>query len=299
MSADRAYRVLDAGTRAWWRTVGRRVDLDGEHAWLRAPAAEAGVIGPSWLDAAAAAVSGTVERGGERGLVPDLAALDGPGFSADDLAPDVRDFYERTGAWTMDAWSSWSPLFQPGGMLVEHLFGRRLQQLALPVQPLDVSHGIDSEIVGIVDGQGRQVSAAWLRRLRRTGQFLFSGAYAVRSLPGAARPSVHVTFPLEKGNVQVFLRPEVRADGALVLSSASRAFGRDGAYVVVHGSRGEAWAARVPIHEEFVVHVDDRGELRTDHELRVGRARALRLHYRMRRGKVGQQDSSTSILTSR
>ena len=58
--------------------------------------------------------------------------------------------------------------------------------------------------------------AAWLRRLRRTGQFLFSGAYAVRTLPGAARPSVHVTFPLEKGDVEVFLRPEVRSDGALV-----------------------------------------------------------------------------------
>ena len=283
MSAETAYRVLDAGTRGFWRTVGRRVDLEGDHAWLRAPAAEAGVIGQSWLDAAAAGISGTVERGGERGLVPDLGVLDGPGFDSADLAPQVRDFYEHTDAWTMDAWSSWSPLFQPGGMLVEHLFGRRLQQLALPVQPLDVSHGIDSEIVGIVDGEGTQVWAAWLRRLRRTGQFLFSGAYAVRTLPGAARPSVHVTFPLEKGNVQVFLRPEVRSDGALVLSSASCALGGDGAYVVVHGRGRDAWAARVPIHEEFVVHVDDRGELRTDHELRVGRVRALRLHYRMRR----------------
>ena len=283
MSADAAFRVHDAGTRAFWRTVGRRVDLDDDHAWLRAPAAEAGVIGPSWLDAAAAAVGGSVERGGERGLVPDLSVLDGPGLDAAALDPQVRDFYEHTDHWTMDAWSSWSPLFQPGGMLVEHLFGRRLQQLALPVQPLDVSHGIDSEIVGIVDGHGRQVAAAWLRRLRRTGQFLFSGAYAVRSLPGADRPSVHVTFPLEKGNVQVFLRPEVRPDGALVLSSASRAFGGDGAYVVVHGPGGRAWAARTPISEEFVVHVDDVGELRTDHELRVGRARALRLHYRMTR----------------
>lgn len=280
---ETAYRVLDAGTRAFWRTVGRRVSLDGEQAWLRAPAAEAGVIGRSWLEAAAASVGGSVVRGGGHGLVPDLGVLDGPGFASSALAPQVRDFYEHTDLWTMDAWSSWSPLFQPGGMLVEHLFGRRLQQLALPVQPLDVSHGIDSEIVAILDGEGRQVWAAWLRRLRRTGQFLFSGAYAVRTLPGAPRPSVHVTFPLEQGNVQVFLRPEVRADGALVLSSASRAFGSDGAYVVVHGTGGDAWAARAPIHEEFVVHVDDRGELRTDHELRVGRARALRLHYRMRR----------------
>lgn len=294
-----AYRVLDAGTRAFWRTVGQRVDLDGEHAWLRAPVAGPGVIGQSWLEAAAAAVDGSVVRSDDNGLLPDLGVLDGPGFAAGDLDPKVRDFYERTGDWTMDAWSSWSPLFQPGGMVIEHLFGRRLQQLALPVQPLDVSHGIDSEIVAIRDGNDEQVSAAWLRRLRRTGQFLFSGAYAVRPLPGADRPSVHVTFPLEKGNVQVLLRPSARPDGALVLTSGGGRFGADGAYVLVHGDRGRGWAARVPIHETFTLFVDDLGELRTDHELRVARARALRLHYRMRRGRVGHDDPSASILTSR
>lgn len=302
-AGDTAYRILDAGTRAFWRTVGRRVDLQGEHSWLRAPAAESGAIGASWLDAAAASIDGSVARGAGGGLLPDVSVLDGAGFDAAKLDPAVRHFYEHTDQWTMDAWSSWSPVFQPGGLLVEHLFGRRLQQLALPVQPLDVSHGIDSEIVTIHDAEGQQVWAAWLRRLRRSGQFLFSGAYAVRTLPGAMRPGVHVTFPLEHGNVQVFLRPEVRDDGALVLTSRSSDFGGHGAYVLVHGGTGgagdAAWAAKVPIHEEFVVFVDDRGDLRTDHELRVGPARALRLHYRMRRGKVGQDDASTSILTSR
>jgi len=285
-ASDAAYRILDAGTRAFWRTMGRRVDLDGEHAWLRAPAADSGAIGESWLDAAAASVAGSVGRGEGGGLVPDLAALDGRGFVADSLNPAVRHFYEHTDEWTMDAWSSWSPVFAPGGLIIEHLFGRRLQQLALPVQPLDVSHGIDSEVITIRDAAGEQVWAAWLRRLRRNGQFLFSGAYAVRALPGAQRPGIHVTFPLENGNVQVFLQPEVRRDGALVLTSARGPFGGPGAYVVVHGRGGGAWAAKVPIHEEFIVFVDDRSELRTDHELRVGPARALRLHYRMRRGRV-------------
>lgn len=299
MRSEPAYRLLDASTRALWRTVGRPVDLGGQHSWLRAPAAAAGQVGETWLDAAAQSVGGSVLRAEGNGLLPDLGVLDGPDFTAADLAPEVRDFYEHTSEWTMDAWSSWSPIFQPGGMLVEHLFGRRLQQLALPVQPLDVSHGIDSEIVSIRDAGGDQVWAAWLRRLRRTGQFLFSGAYAVRALPGSPSPSVHVTFPLEKGNVQVFLRPQVRADGALVLSSPRGSFGTEGAYVLVHGTTGRAWAAKVAIHEEFVVYVDEEGELRTDHELRVGRARALRLHYRMRRGRVGQDDTPTSILMSR
>ncbi len=281
-----AYRVLDAGTRAFWRTVGRRVALAGEHAWLCAPAAKPGVIGESWLEDAAASVGGTTMRGEDAGLVPDLAVLDGPGFAASSLHEDVRHFYEHTNEWSMDAWSSWSPLFQPGGLVIEHLFGRRLQQLALPVQPLDVSHGIDSEIVAILDARGTQVWAAWLRRLRRTGQFLFSGAYAVSTLPGAAQPCVHVTFPLERGNVQVFLNPRAGADGALVLSSAGGGFSDPGAYVTVRGRGSKVWAAKVPIHEEFVVFVDERGDLRTDHELRIGSVRALRLHYRMRRGRL-------------
>lgn len=298
MRADAAYRALDAGTRAFWRLAGRRVDLGGEHAWLRAPAADSGTIGESWLDAAAASVGGTVARGQAGGLVPDVSALDGPGFAAPSLAPAVRHFYEHTDAWTMDAWSSWSPVFQPGGLLVEHLFGRRLQQLALPVQPLDVSHGIDSEIVAIRDADGEQVWAAWLRRLRRSGQFLFSGAYAVRSLPGAERPGVHVTFPLESGNVQVFLRPEVRDDGALILASTSSAFG---------GHRCLRPRPRPPPRRRGCLGdegADPRGvrrlrrrpgDLRTDHELKAGPARALRLHDRMRRGKV---DRTASRLVS-
>ena len=74
---------------------------------------------------------------------------------------------------------------------------------------------------------------------------------------------MHVAFPLESGNVQVFLRPGVQADGSLVLSSPSGVFGGDGAYVTVRDGR-DAYAARVPIHERFHVYRDHRGVLRTD-----------------------------------
>jgi hypothetical protein len=57
---------LDRLTRTFWRTVGRPVDLGGEHAWLDAP------------------------------------MHDGPGFAAAGLRPQVRDFYERTGHWRME-----------------------------------------------------------------------------------------------------------------------------------------------------------------------------------------------------
>lgn len=274
---------LDRVTRTFWRTVGRPVDLHGEHAWLDAPMSSAPVVGDGWLDEAAAALGGTVaDRGPTAGLIADLAVLDGPGFRAADLHPEVRDFYEHTAGWRMEVWTQWTPVFQPGGELISRLFGRRVQQLSLPTRPLDVAHGMDSRVATLVDGEGAQRAAGWIRTLRSTGEYVFSGCYGTRTLPGADRPSVHVTFPLEQGNVQVFLRPDARPDGSLLLSSPPGGFGADGAYVVVReGTRTDA--SRAPIHETFHVYVDGEGVLRTDHDLRLWGATVVRLHYKLER----------------
>lgn len=273
--------ALDRATRTWWRAVGRRVDVAGAHAWLRAPTSTGPRVADGWLAEEARALDGRIRpQSADAGLVADLGALDGPGFSAAELAEPVRDFYEHTSSWRMEAWTGWAPLFWPGGEIVSRLFGKRVGQLALPTRPLEVAHGIDSRVVVLEDAEGHQRAAGWLRTLRSNGDFLFSGCYSTRTLPGADRPSVHVAFPLEAGNVQVFLRPENGADGSLWLRSPSGSFGDDGAYVVVEQAGG-TYAARVPIHETFHVHLDADGVLRTDHELRLWRAEVVRLHYRL------------------
>jgi hypothetical protein len=274
---------LDRVTRTFWRTVGRPVDLAGEHAWLAAPMHEEPLIGDGWMAAAAREVGGSVVEGDpEAGLLADVSALDGPGFDAGRLHPEVRHFYEHTSAWRMEVWAGWNLVFQPGGELVSRLFGRRVQQLALPTRPLDVAHGMDSRVAAILDADGEQHAAGWVRTLRSTGEFVYSGCYSTRTLPGADRPSVHVAFPLEAGNVQVFLRPSADPDGSLRLTSPAGPFGTDGAYVVVT-DHGRTHAARAPIHETFRVYVDAEGVLRTDHELRLWSARVVRLHYKLER----------------
>lgn len=271
---------LDRATRSFWRVRGRPVDLAGDHRWLAAPMHDAQTIGDGWLEAAAAAHGGTVREDEDGGLLADMSQLDGPGFRAADLRPEVRDFYEHTSQWRLEVWTQWSAVFWPGGELVSRLFGRRVQQLALPMRPLDVAHGMDSRVATIVGPDGEQRAAAWIRKLRSTGEYVFSGCYSTRTLPGSRQPSVHVAFPLEAGNVQVFLRPRVSPRGALQLVSPRGAFGQNGAYVVVeHG--GGAHAARVPIHETFRVYVDGEGALRTDHVLSLWSAPALRLHYKL------------------
>lgn len=271
--------LLDRSTRAFWRGVGRRVDLHGAHEWLDAPTLTSDTVGDAWVAEAAAAYGGTATEDPNGGLLGDMAALDGPGFRAADLQPQVRDFYEHTARWRMEVWSQWNPVLQPGGEAVFRLFGRRVKQLAIPTSSLQFAAGMDSRVVRLTDARGEQRAAAWIRRLRSTGDYVYSGCYQAARLPGSDRPSVHVTFPLREGNVQVFLRPSVLTGGALQLDSPSGRFGEDGAYVVVTGK--PAYASRAPIHERFTVYVDDEGVLRTDHLLRFDRVRALQLHYKL------------------
>ncbi|WP_284302850.1 hypothetical protein [Mobilicoccus caccae] len=272
--------VADAATRAYWRLTGREIELDGEQAWLDAPVSAGPRVDDGWIERHAASVGGGVATPQGAGLLADMSLLDGPEFRARELEGQVRAFYEHTSRWRMEVWLGWSRWLRPGGAVVGAAFGRRVGQLAIPVDPLAVAHGMDSEVRVITDGSGCQIAAAWLRRLRATGEYVYSGCYGVRRLPGTEQPRVHVAFPLEQGNVQVFLRPEVGPGGSLRLTSPRGRFGSDGAYVVVRRG-GRADAARVPIHEEFHVYVDDEGVLRTDHRLDLWNATAVRLHYRL------------------
>lgn len=274
---------LDRATRAFWRAAGRPVNLAGDERWLRAPTSSGPSVGDAWLADAAAQLGGAVREDlADAGLLPSMSVLDGPSFSSAELRPEVRDFYEHTSCWRMETWAGWNPVFQPGGEVISRLFGRRVQQLALPTRPLDVAHGMDSRVVPVVSPTGEQLAAGWLRTLRATGEYVFGGCYSARLLPGDPQPRVHVAFPLEAGNVQVFLRPRVVAGGGLELTSPAGGFGEDGAYVVVEAG-GRAHAARAPIHETFRVYVDGEGVLRTDHELRLWSSRVVRLHYKLTR----------------
>jgi hypothetical protein len=276
------HHVLDLGTRKFWRLTGRRIDLGGGESWLDAPMSTSPRVTPEWLEAEATRHGGVLDRDDpDAGLLASMAVLDGPGFDSRRLRPEISDFYEHTTAWQMEVWTGWSPLFWPGGELVARLFGRRVEQLALPMRPLDVAHGMDSSVTPIRDRHGTQVAAAWMRTLRGSGRRVFSGSYSARTLPGASRPSIHAAFPLESGNVQVFLCPSVTDDGGLVLESPTGRFGQDGAYVVVRD--GGDHAARVPVHETFRMYVDELGVLRTDHELRLWSSWAVRLHYKLER----------------
>ncbi len=188
----------------------------------------------------------------------------------------MRDFYERTRRWRLDVWTAWSPWAWPFGGLVS-TFAQRLEQLALPMRPLDVAHGMTSTVVPLWrDGH----QAAALRRLRSSGAVVFSGLYSTVPQQGTDRVLVRVIFPLPNGRLMVLLAPAVGPDVDLLLTSGPGGWGQPGAYLVVDRSAG-CCARRTPVHEWYRVHLDDEQVLRTDHRLALGAATALRLHYRL------------------
>ena len=272
-------RLVDRTTQAWVRATGNRVLLS-DHPWLDGPIGDPERIGDAWFDSERRRLGGTVHKGG--GLLGDFDLLAADGFDPSRLAPPIVEFYEHTDQWRLDAWSQWCPAAWPFGWLLSSVFARRLHQLALPLRPLDVALGMDSEIVSVVDDTGRQLGAMWLRRLRSNGDTVYSGWYGTAQLPVAARRSVRVAFPLPNGSLTVFLRPAIDDHGALVLLSPLSTFGDDGAYLIVaSGDRRTAWVRQVPLAERFRVFLDEEGILRTDHALNLWTIPVIRLHYRL------------------
>src|SRR5262249_9658090 len=149
--------------------TGRRVDLRAEP-WLDGPRGDRDQVGDSWLAREAARHDGRMLNGeDDAGLLRSVTSLDGPRFDSGELLPEVRSFYEHTARWRLELWSQWSPLAWPFGWLISALFARRLEQLSLPLRPLDVAHGMSSEVTPVVGADERLIGTSWRRRLRANG----------------------------------------------------------------------------------------------------------------------------------
>lgn len=273
---------FDIAAQTWMLLTSRPVPRD-RFSWLLGPAAGNDVVGHGWVDQEAAALGGRTVTGPDLGLLPDFSALAGPMFDPSRVSPEIVDFYEHTSGWQLDLWSEWCPFAWPFGWLLTAMWSERLQQLSLPMRPLDVSFGMDSRVVHLHGPDDDVVGAAWLRTMRKTGTTTYSGLYGVAELPTQRRPSVRVVFPLPRGCLSVFLRPSVDDDGGLHLESPTGAFGEDGAYLVLDRGDGTINARRVPIAEHFHLYVDSEGDVRTDHVVRLWNIPTIRLHYRLRK----------------
>jgi hypothetical protein len=225
-----------------------------------------------------------VEDGPGRGLIENFSRLGGPMCSPVQVDRRVVSFYENTAEFEFDVWSEWCGAFRPFGGALAAIFSRRLQQLNVPLSPLDTKLGITSNVVQLKERSGRVVYTAWVRDVVSTRRTLYAGSYSVCRVPGYDGPCVKVVFPLPNGSAMVIMRPESEPNGSFTVRSAGTRFGDPGFYFFVEAEPGHGWARHVRALQEVIrVYTDAQGTLRADHDLWIWGARFLRLHYRMRR----------------
>ena len=280
---DRRGYLSDWVTQQWVRSTGRRIRLD-DYNWLSGPVGSTRGIGKAFFREYAEKHNLEVVQSGTRGLLLDFRRLAGDLNNPDAVAPAVRDFYERTSAYDLDAWSEWHGLFKPFAAALAGLFSKRLQQLNVPLSPLDSSKGMSSTVLQLWDRRSSQlVQTAWVRELHATRNVLYAGSYSVCCVPGYASPCVKVVFPLPNGNAIVVMKPESYSDGSFSLTSSGKGFGDPGFYFTVCGTNGMAWARYVgAMKERITVYPAELDTARADHVLWIWGKQFLRLHYRMR-----------------
>jgi len=265
------------------RVLGRVVRLSAE-GWLAGPIGGDYIGDRPYEELARSENLKLVRRAGDGGLLPNVSALDGPSFHADDLKHEIRRFYEQTAGYRMDVRADTFFPAKIGLWLLVTTLSRKVNQLNFPLHTIASAREIDSEIVLLEESSGYVRYTGWYRRLGSGGRALYAGFYMTQKVPDLENPCVKVVFPMPKGNATVILRPSIDKDGNLRLSTKGTRFGDAGFYRVhrLDDDRLRVWRVKT-LHEEFFVYVDSSGVLQCDHSLGFLGMPVLQLHYRIER----------------
>ena len=276
----------------WLYTCGRR-RRRADVSWLVCPTGPPDRIGDRWYEQLAASENLTLKLSTEGGLVHDWNDLRGPNFDPDKIHAAIRDFYQHTSRYSLEAWSEVSILMRFFLWGLVTFASRRMQQLNFPVSSMELAGGMTSEVLELTDSAGRHKYTGWLRRMKKNGYIIYAGIYTTGTVPGYDSPCVKVSFPVPLGSSTVFLRPEAQPDGSLKLISHGRHFGDPGFYRLVE-SGPDHYQVRYlkTLHEVFHVYVDNEGVLRTDHNIRYLGVQVMRLHYKISPAKTSASPTS-------
>jgi hypothetical protein len=272
---------LEWSIQALVRLAGRTVRAD-DVSWLTGPTGGPTIGGHFYQDYAEKAGLQLRVNHEHAGLLEDFSVLSSATFHVERVDARIRRFYERTADYTLDVWSQWYGALRWFAGVLIWCVSRSIEQLNLPLFPLETSKGMSSDIMQLVDRQTGAVQyTGWLRKTLSRGTIIYAGFYTTCRPPRSAGPCVKVIFPLPHGSATVILEPQNGPDGSLLLVSAGKGFGDGGFYRIHATGRGRLRVLYAPLHETFHVYVGDHDEVRTDHELRYLGRRFLKFHYKI------------------
>lgn len=275
--------LIDWLTQAWVKITGQKID-PADADWLPGPYGDTRMIKDRFIKELAASEGLEISKNHpDYGLLSTVKSLGLSEQETTKLNPRIIDFYEKTARYNFEVWSQWRWFFYPFGWLVNRLFSKRLQQLNLPLSPLDASLGIKSEILKLNNPRTAHTDyTIWYRTLKSSQDVIYAGIYTTCYLPKIDQQCLKVIFPLPNGNATVIMSINVLPDGSLDLRSDGNAFGEPGFYFLLTDGDGNYWSRYVKtFHENIHVYEDNEGVLRTDHNLCLWGMQFLKLHYRI------------------
>lgn len=272
--------LTDWITQKWVRITGKKVKIN-DYLWLASPTGNTDLIGDTFIQELAIRENLNIYRNNiNSGLIESIEDLNVNDNGV--LKKEIIDFYENTINYEYEVWSKWNIIFLPFGILLNKLFSKRLQQLNLPLDPLDNASGIKSEIIQLKNENNETVYTIWYRTSKLKKQVIYSGVYATCILPHTNKKYLKVVFPLPNGNAMVLMSINVLPDGSLDLRSEGQRFGESGFYFVVNDKDEILFVKYLKsLHENIHVYLDNEGILRAEHNLFLWGFKFLKLHYRI------------------
>lgn len=274
---------LQAIINTWLLLTGRRVELQ-KHPWLHGPMSNTSIIGDRFYAQYAEQAGLELDQNPPMGLLEkfDEVLMKEDPLSAK-LNPRIARFYENTSEYQLEVWSQWSGPVQYFAKILIRGLSRKMQQMNIPLNPLESSHGMSSSIIALIDDTGKRNTACWLRKSVKSGSVVYAGFYSATWLPQMNNNCVKVVFPLPKGNVTVLLKVLVQEDGSVKLVSYGKKIGDPGYYRLrsISGKKDLAAVKYIPLKEVIHVYEDEQGVLRTDHQFFFMGSKFLDLHYKI------------------
>ncbi len=276
--------LQDKITQYWVKIFGKKIDPKQDQ-WLLTPIGNEDIISDKFVQELAKRENLVVIRNQKNaGLLNSIDQLGLDEESKARLNERIINFYENTSNFEIEFWSEWNPVLKPFYQVLSFLFSKRLQQLNLPLSSMDSAKGLISEVIKLQNKTTLEnMWTIWYRKLKNTGDVIYSGVYTQCLNPNYKKPLLKVIFPLPNGSATVFMTIEVDKNGDLVLISNGKKFGDNGFYFTLTDPQGNWWAKFVSsMHEKLKVFVNTEGELRADHHLYFYGMKLLHLHYKMR-----------------
>lgn len=214
------------------------------------------------------------------GLIDDFNALSSNEFDTTKVQPQIIDFYEKTSDYQFDIWMQWKGLFQYFSILVIRLVSRQINQLNMPLNNMEISKGMTSEIIKMYDENNNYLYACWLRKIMPANKIIYQGFYGTTKIPNNENVFIKTIFPLPKGWVCVLLKPIVHKDGSLELASKGKHFGDAGYYRIHQLNDDQIKVVYVPIQESLHLYKADNC-IRCDHKFYFLNQSLLNLHFKI------------------